>query len=66
MQADETKATAAMVILPCSECGRSVKVLGRVRRVLCACGQILLEVVGEGAMNGRAPSGTAVLEARRA
>jgi hypothetical protein len=27
-------------------CGRSVKVLGRVRRVLCACGQILMEIGG--------------------
>jgi hypothetical protein len=36
-----------MVILPCPSCGRAVKVLGRVRRVLCACGQILMEVAGE-------------------
>jgi hypothetical protein len=66
MQADETKATAAMVILPCSQCGRAVKVLGRVRRVLCACGQVLLEVVDGGALNGRAPAGIAALDVRRA
>ncbi len=35
---NEVKAEAAMVILPCPTCGRAVKVLGRVRRVLCACG----------------------------
>jgi hypothetical protein len=33
-----------MIILPCPTCGRAVKVLGRVRRVLCACGQILMEI----------------------
>ena len=41
---NDSKATRTMVILPCPTCGRSVKVLGRVRRVLCACGQILLEI----------------------
>ncbi len=43
MQTNDVKAPA-MVILPCPVCGRSVKVLGRVRRVLCACGQILMEI----------------------
>jgi hypothetical protein len=43
MQTNEVKAKA-MVILPCPACGRAVKVLGRVRRVLCACGQILMEI----------------------
>lgn len=47
MQPYETKAPSAMIILPCPSCGRAVKVLGRVRRVLCACGQILMEVAGE-------------------
>ncbi len=46
MQTNDVKAPA-MVILPCPACGRSVKVLGRVRRVLCACGQILMEIGGE-------------------
>jgi len=31
----------AMLILTCARCGRSVKVFGKVSRVLCACGQIL-------------------------
>jgi hypothetical protein len=44
METDEKKASTAMIILPCPACGRSVKVVGRVRRVLCSCGQILLEV----------------------
>jgi hypothetical protein len=43
MQTNDVKAPA-MVILPCPACGRAVKVLGRVRRVLCACGQILMEI----------------------
>ena len=43
MQTNDVKAPA-MVILPCPTCGRAVKVLGRVRRVLCSCGQILMEV----------------------
>ena len=33
----------AMIILTCPWCGRAVKVFGRVRRVLCACGEILME-----------------------
>jgi hypothetical protein len=66
MQVYEAKATAAMVILPCSQCGRSVKVLGKVRRVLCACGQVLFEVVSDEAPNGGASSGIAALEARQA
>ncbi len=44
MHESETKTPSAMVILPCPACGRSVKVLGRVRRVLCACGQLLMEI----------------------
>jgi hypothetical protein len=44
---NDVKAEAAMVILPCPTCGRAVKVLGRVRRVLCACGQVLMEIAGE-------------------
>jgi len=44
MQTNDVKAPAAMVILPCPTCGRAVKVLGRVRRVLCGCGQILMEI----------------------
>jgi hypothetical protein len=47
MQSIDTKTPAAMVILPCAACGRAVKVLGRVRRVLCACGQILMEMAPE-------------------
>jgi len=50
-----------MVILPCPTCGRSVKVLGRVRRVLCACGQILMEIGREKAPKVAAPA--EVLEA---
>jgi hypothetical protein len=57
---NETRAPAAMVILPCPACGRAVKVLGRVRRVLCACGQILMEMGNEGTPKAAAP----VLEAR--
>jgi hypothetical protein len=41
---NDVKAPAAMIILPCPTCGRAVKVLGRVRRVLCACGQVLMEI----------------------
>lgn len=33
----------AMIILCCARCGRSVKVFGKVSRVLCACGQLLFE-----------------------
>jgi hypothetical protein len=44
MQTNDVKAPAAMIILPCPSCGRAVKVLGRVRRVLCACGQVLMEI----------------------
>jgi len=60
METNDVK-TPAMVILPCPTCGRSVKVLGRVRRVLCACGQILMEV-------GREKSApmTASVEVRKA
>ena len=46
---NEVKAESAMVILPCPTCGRAVKVLGRVRRVLCACGQILMEIARDSA-----------------
>jgi hypothetical protein len=49
MEPFEKQVSPAMVILPCPACGRAVKILGRVRRVLCACGQILLEVEGENA-----------------
>jgi hypothetical protein len=45
----ERQVSPAMIILPCPACGRAVKILGRVRRVLCACGQILLEVEGDDA-----------------
>ncbi|HLE71227.1 MAG TPA: hypothetical protein VJH87_16215 [Vicinamibacteria bacterium] len=44
MQSNVVKAPTAMVILPCPACGRAVKVLGRVQRVLCACGQVLMEI----------------------
>ena len=44
MQMNDVKTPAAMIILPCPTCGRAVKVLGRVRRVLCACGQVLMEI----------------------
>lgn len=45
MSEEEVRTPAtAMVILPCPTCGRSVKVLGRVRRVLCGCGQVLMEI----------------------
>jgi hypothetical protein len=44
MQSNEVKAPTAMVILPCPACGRAVKVVGRVRRVLCGCGQVLMEI----------------------
>jgi hypothetical protein len=55
MQTYDVK-TPAMVILPCPACGRSVKVLGRVRRVLCACGQILMEVGREKSAPAAAPA----------
>jgi hypothetical protein len=58
IQTNEIKAPSAMVILPCPTCGRSVKVLGRVRRVLCACGQVLMEIGRE-----RAPKVAEVLKA---
>lgn len=46
----------AMTILPCPACNRAVKVFGKVRRVLCACGEILLEVEGTNASReARAP-----------
>jgi hypothetical protein len=45
-----------MVILPCPTCGRSVQVLGRVRRVLCACGQVLMEIGGEKPRNLAVPA----------
>jgi hypothetical protein len=60
MTANEPRTASAMVILPCSACGRAVKVLGRVRRVLCACGQVLMEVA-----EGRLPP-PAAAPARRA
>lgn len=50
-----------MVILPCPTCGRSVKVLGRVRRVLCGCGQVLMEIGREN--TAKAAATTKVLEA---
>jgi hypothetical protein len=62
MVTNETRAPAAMVILPCPTCGRAVKVLGRVRRVLCACGQVLMEMGHEGTSKAAAPA--TVLEAR--
>ena len=58
IQTNEIKAPSAMVILPCPTCGRSVKVLGRVRRVLCACGQVLMEIGHE-----KAPKVAEVLKA---
>jgi hypothetical protein len=58
IQTNEIKAPSAMVILPCPTCGRSVKVLGRVRRVLCACGQVLMEIGRE-----KAPKVAEVLKA---
>ncbi len=45
-----------MVILPCPACGRSVRVLGRVRRVLCSCGQLLMEVGPEKTPKVAAPA----------
>jgi hypothetical protein len=44
MSENEVRAPATMIILPCPTCGRAVTVLGRVRRVLCSCGQILMEI----------------------
>ena len=58
IQTNEIKAPSAMVILPCPTCGRSVKVLGRVRRVLCACGQVLMEIGRE-----KGPKAAEVLKA---
>ena len=52
---NEVKAEAAMVILPCPTCGRAVKVLGRVRRVLCACGQVLMEIARDSAPGTAVP-----------
>jgi hypothetical protein len=46
MESFEKQVSPAMIILPCPKCGRAVKILGRVRRVLCACGQVLLELEG--------------------
>ena len=60
MQTGDVK-TPAMVILPCPACGRAVKVLGRVRRVLCACGQILMEIGRE-----KSPPATASAEVLKA
>ena len=54
MEPFEKQVSPAMIILPCPACGRAVKILGRVRRVLCACGQILLEVAGENASSAAA------------
>jgi hypothetical protein len=51
MNANEPKSPSTMVILPCAACGRAVKVLGRVRRVLCACGQVLMELAPEKSPN---------------
>lgn len=39
-------ARVPMVIFSCSRCGRSVKVFGKVSRVLCACGQTLFDTKG--------------------
>jgi len=64
MQSNEAKTPAAMVILPCPACGRSVKVLGRVRRVLCGCGQILMEIGRERA--AVAPASAEALKAGQA
>jgi hypothetical protein len=55
MLTNEVKAQAAMVILPCPACSRAVKVLGRVRRVLCSCGQLLMEIGGESTPKAAAP-----------
>jgi hypothetical protein len=62
---DQINAGAAMVILPCPSCGRAVKVLGRVRRVLCACGQVLMEMALEES-SPTAASPAPPLEVRRA
>ena len=61
MQMNDVKAPAAMIILPCPACGRSVKVLGRVRRVLCGCGQILMEIGRE--KSAPMPASAEVVEA---
>lgn len=55
MLGNDVKAPA-MVILPCPSCGRAVKVLGRVRRVLCACGQVLMEIGCETPEKAAAPA----------
>ncbi len=62
MHSNDTKSPTAMVILPCAVCGRAVKVLGRVRRVLCACGQVLMEMAPEKSQP-RAASPAPALEA---
>jgi hypothetical protein len=56
VQTNEMRAPATMVILPCPACGRAVKVLGRVRRVLCACGQVLMETRAETAPAAATPA----------
>ena len=46
VRGDDVETTRTpLTILTCSVCGRSVKVFGKVRRVLCACGQTLFEHV---------------------
>ena len=44
MNEQPERARATLVILPCPTCGRAVKVFGKVRRVLCACGEVLVEI----------------------
>jgi hypothetical protein len=41
---EEERGPRTLVILPCPTCGRAVQVFGRVRRVLCACGETLMEI----------------------
>jgi hypothetical protein len=46
----------AMLILTCARCGRSVKVFGKVSRVLCACGQILFHSEPAPSAGARGPT----------
>jgi hypothetical protein len=53
---DVEREAVAMTILPCPSCDRAVKVFGKVRRVLCACGEVLFEqeeVSSSGGNDGR-------------
>lgn len=48
LRGDDVETTRTPVtILTCGVCRRSVKVYGKVRRVLCSCGQTLFESVPE-------------------